>query len=106
MNKREWIFYLGLAVFFFIWGNLILSFTSPDEGKNITVVAEMLKNKNFLIPYYNCHPRLEEPPLPYWIIVFFSIIFGLNEFTARLVSGLSAVGIAFLTYLIAKEEVS
>jgi len=106
MNKREWIFYLGLAVFFFIWGNWILSFTSPDEGKNITVVAEMLKNKNFLIPYYNCHPRLEEPPLLYWIIVFFSIIFGLNEFTARLVSGLSAVGIAFLTYLIAKEEVS
>jgi len=104
--KKEWIFYIGLAIFFFIWGNWILSFTSPDEGKNVSVVLHMLKTRDFLIPYYNCHLRLEKPPLLYWIIALFSTVSGLNEFTARLVSGISAIGIAFFTYLIAKEEIS
>lgn len=33
------------------------------------------------------------------------MLFGLNEFSARLVSGLSAIGTAFLTYTIAKDHV-
>jgi len=40
----------------------------------------------------------------YWVALLFSLPFGFNEFSARLVSGLSAVGVSFFTYLIAKRE--
>jgi len=39
----------------------------------------------------------------YWIAAIFAKIFGLNAFSLRLVSGLSAVGIVIFTYLIVKE---
>jgi len=63
----------------------------------------MLKSKDFILPMYNCQPRFEKPPMLYWLVSISSFLFGLNEFSARLVSGLSAIGVAVLTYLLAKD---
>ena len=68
-------------------------------------VRNMIESGNYLIPFYNCHERFEKPPLLYWLVILSSKIFGLNEFSARLVSGISAIGVSFLTYLIAKEYI-
>jgi 4-amino-4-deoxy-L-arabinose transferase-like glycosyltransferase len=101
--KSFWLIIL-LSCYFFILGNGILSFTSLDEGRNASAVINMIKNKDFLIPYYNCQPRFEKPPMLYWIALVFFELFGKSEFSARLVSGLSALGVAVFTYILVKRH--
>lgn len=93
-----------LSSYFFIVGNSILSFTSLDEGRNASAVMNMIKSKDFLIPYYNCQLRFEKPPMLYWMALTFFEFFGKSEFSARLVSGLSAVGVAVFTYMLVKRH--
>ncbi len=95
--------YLPLALLFFIFGNWILSFTSIDEGRNMDVVRNMLESGNYLVPYYDCHERFAKPPLLYWLVLLSSSLFGMNEFSARLISGLSATGVSLLTYMMGRE---
>jgi 4-amino-4-deoxy-L-arabinose transferase-like glycosyltransferase len=97
------ILVLFLILYFLILFNWSIELTSPDEGKNGYVVLNMLKTKDFLVPYYNCKPRLEKPPMLYWFGVINSSIFGINEFSLRLVSGISALGILIFIGLIARE---
>lgn len=96
--------YILLSLYFFVAFNWLLSFTSLDEGRNMSAVYNMLKSKDFIVPYYNCDYRFEKPPMLYWMVSVSSLLFGLNEFSARLVSGLSAVGVSFLTYILAKKH--
>jgi len=103
INKKHFLLLLALSLYFLILFNWSIDLTSSDEGKNGYVVLNMLKSKNFLVPYYNCEPRLEKPPLLYWFGVINSFIFGINEFSLRLASGLSALGILIFLGLIVKE---
>ncbi len=96
--------YFLLSLYFFILGNWLLSLTSLDEGRNADAIQNMLKSQDFLIPLYNCQYRFEKPPLLYWAGSLSSLLFGLNEFSLRLVSGLSAVFLGFLVYLIGKRS--
>ncbi|MFN3813125.1 MAG: ArnT family glycosyltransferase [Aquificaceae bacterium] len=96
------ISFILLSLYFFVFGNWFLGFTSLDEGRNMDAVLNMIKDGNFLIPYYNCSTRFEKPPLLYWMVLISSHLFGMSEFSARLISGLSAVGVALFTYMIAK----
>jgi len=98
INKKYLFLLLALSFYFLILFNWSIDLTSSDEGKNGYVVLNMLKTKNFLVPYYNCEPRLEKPPLLYWCGVIGSFILGINEFSLRLVSGLSALGINFFRF--------
>ena len=98
-TKKDIGIILIFSFFAFIFGNWILSITSPDEGKNLDAALNMLEKKNFVVPFYNCEYRFEKPPLFYWFTDFFFVLFGVNEFSARIVSGLSATGLAILTYL-------
>lgn len=94
---------LLLAFLFFVCCNWLLSFTSLDEGRNMSAVLHMLQSGDLIKPEYNCKPRFEKPPLLYWSVALLSQLFGLNEFSARLVSGLSAIGVLLLTYRLARE---
>ena len=98
-TKKDIGIVLVFSFFTFIFGNWILSITSPDEGKNLDAALNMLEKGNFIVPFYNCEYRFEKPPLFYWFTDFFFVLFGVNEFSARIVSGLSATGLAVLTYL-------
>jgi len=91
-----------VGLFFFIFGNWFLGLTSLDEGRNASVVLNMLSSKDLLVPYYNCQVRFEKPPMLYHFGLIFAKLFGLNEFSLRLVSGLSAFGVGVFTYLMAK----
>ncbi|MFN3870225.1 MAG: ArnT family glycosyltransferase [Aquificaceae bacterium] len=103
MLLRSLFLLLILSFFYLLWGNWTLSFTSLDEGRNMSAVLHMLKSGDFIHPMYNCQPRFEKPPMLYWSVALLSQLFGLNEFSARLVSGLSAFGITVLIYLLARD---
>ena len=103
-TRRDIALIILLGFFFFIFGNWILSLTSPDEGRNAYAALHMLKSGDWIAPYYNCHPRFAKPPLLYWFTALFFKLFGANAFAARLTSGLAALGTSLVVYLIAKEK--
>jgi len=92
-----------LGFYFFIFGNWFLAITSPDEGKNAYAALHMLTTGDWIVPYYNCQYRFEKPPLLYWLTALNFKLFGVNEFSARLISGLSALGISLITYLLVRD---
>ncbi len=102
-DKKRTLFLLIISFYFLIFLNWSIDITSSDEGKNAYAVFNMIKTKDFLVPYYNCEFRFEKPPMLYWAGALTSSIFGINEFSLRLVSGLSAMGIIVFLYLIVKE---
>ncbi len=95
-----------LGFYFFVFGNWFLAITSPDEGKNAYAALHMLTTGNWIIPYYNCHYRFEKPPLLYWFMALSFKIFGVNEFAARLPSGLAALGTSITTYFLVRDFLS
>jgi len=104
--KRDILLIALSSFFFFIFGNWILSLTSLDEGRNFYATLHMIKTGDFIVPYYNCHYRFEKPPMLYWLGSLSFLIFGVSEFSARLVSGLSAFGTTLLVYLFTLRHVS
>ena len=102
-ERKEFFLLTLFGFFFFIFGNWVLAITSPDEGKNSYAAFHMLTSGNWLLPYYNCHYRFEKPPLLYWLMAVSFKIFGVNEFAARLPSGLAALGTALTTYLLVRD---
>ncbi|AAC07577.1 ArnT family glycosyltransferase [Aquifex aeolicus] len=101
------LFLISLVSFvFFIFGNWILSLTSLDEGRNFYATLHMLRTGDFIVPYYNCNYRFEKPPMLYWLGSLSFLIFGISEFSARLISGLSAFGTTLLIYFITLKHVS
>ena len=101
--KRQLAILTVLGFFFFLFGNWFLSLTSPDEGKNAYAALHMLKSGDWIVPYYNCHYRFEKPPLFYWFTALFFKFFGINEFAARFVSGISALFTSFLVYFLIRD---
>lgn len=69
----------------------------------MSAALHMLKSGDFIHPIYNCQPRFEKPPMLYWFVAFISQVLGLGEFSARLISGLSAFGVALLIYLLTRD---
>ncbi len=98
MHRKDYILITVLSLYFFVFGNWVLSITSLDEGRNLDATLRMIESGNFLIPFYNCDYRFEKPPMLYWLTSISFMLFGVNEFSARLVSGLAATGISLLVY--------
>ncbi|MGB9667434.1 MAG: ArnT family glycosyltransferase [Thermosulfidibacteraceae bacterium] len=102
-EKKKMLIIIIVGIVFCILFNWTLSFTSLDEGRNASATRTMMETKNFIVPYYNCTERFEKPPMLYWVGSVSGTIFGINEFSFRLVSGISGILVAIVTYLIAKD---
>jgi 4-amino-4-deoxy-L-arabinose transferase-like glycosyltransferase len=66
--------------------------TDWDEGIYAAISRAMLST-GFLIPHFNIQPWLEKPPLEFWLTALCFKLFGVSEFTARLVSALSGIAL-------------
>ncbi len=61
--------------------------TSRSEARTVVFAREMIQNSDYILPTVNGVPRLEKPPLYYWLIIPISLIKGIvDEFTGRLPS--------------------
>ncbi len=75
----------------------------PNEGRYAEIPREMLILHDWLTPRLNFIRYFEKPPLLYWLTAVAYQLFGISVFTARLVTGLSAIAGVGITYAIGRD---
>ncbi len=73
-----------------------------DETRYLSVAWEMWHSNDFLVPHINGHPYSHKPPLLFWLIHLSWLLFGVSEWSARLVGPLFAFGSVALTVQLGK----
>src|SRR5438477_5258590 len=81
------------------WGDLYNETDSQYAG----AAREMIESHQWLLPTNDGLPRLQKPPLLYWLIVLSYKTFGTNEAAARLPIALAIVVTVALTFLIGER---
>ena len=76
---------------------------SETEGQYAGAAREMVVSHNWLLPTNNGIPRLQKPPLLYWLIIVSYKILGVNEGAARLPVALAVVATVVLIFLIGEK---
>jgi len=76
---------------------------SQTEGQYAGAAREMVETHHWLLPTNNGAPRLQKPPLLYWLIIISFKLFGVNAATARLPVALAVVASAALIFLIGEK---
>ncbi len=86
-----------------IWLALVLMglwcrpLTPVDETRAVSVAWDMWQRGDFLVPYLNGLPYSHKPPLLQWCMHLLWWLFGVGEWSARLVAPLFALGNLVLT---------
>jgi 4-amino-4-deoxy-L-arabinose transferase-like glycosyltransferase len=81
------------------WGDLY----SQTEGQYAGAAREMVMNHHWLLPTNDGIPRLQKPPLLYWLIIVSFKLFGINAAAARLPVALGVVATVALIFLIGEK---
>jgi len=83
---------------------IVFALYYPDERHYTDGALQMVKGNGWLIPQTAAGlPRLEKPPLAYWVVAICYKIFGVNVFASRLPFLLAACGSIFLTFRLAQK---
>ncbi|HYY14513.1 MAG TPA: glycosyltransferase family 39 protein [Chthoniobacterales bacterium] len=97
------IFLLSLTALLHVatigWGDLY----SQTDGQYAGAAREMLAEHHLLLPTNDGVPRLQKPPLLYWLIIVSFKLFGVNAAAARLPVALATVATVALTFLIGEQ---
>jgi 4-amino-4-deoxy-L-arabinose transferase-like glycosyltransferase len=76
---------------------------SQTEGQYAGAAREMVETHQWLLPTNNGAPRLQKPPLLYWLIIISFKLFGVNAAAARLPVALAVVACTALIFLIGEK---
>ena len=76
---------------------------SQTEGQYAAAAREMVATHHWLLPTNDGVPRLQKPPLLYWLIILSFKVFGVSAAAARLPIALSVVGSVALIFLIGEK---
>ena len=76
---------------------------SETEGQYAGAAREMVESHQWLLPTNDGVPRLQKPPLLYWLIVGSYKIFGIKAAAARLPIAAAIVATVALTFLIGER---
>jgi len=76
---------------------------SQTEGQYAGAAREMVETHHWLLPTTNGAPRLQKPPLLYWLIIISFKLFGVNAAAARLPVALAVVVSTALIFLIGEK---
>jgi len=72
-----------------------------NEAFYVQTPREMVESGNWLIPTFNGHPRLNKPPLSYWVVAPWYRWFGFDPAWERRTMAAAAVGCLVLVYAVA-----
>lgn len=73
-----------------------------DETRYVTVAWEMWLRGDFLVPHLNGEAYSHKPPLLFWLMQLGWLLFGVNEWTPRLVAPLFGLGAVLLAGRVAR----
>src|SRR5437879_394224 len=76
---------------------------SETEGQYAGAAREMVETHQWLLPTNDGIPRLQKPPLLYWLIIISFKLFGINGAAARLPIAIAVVASVALTFLIGEK---
>ncbi len=97
---RKWLYaalvLLTVSLSFFKSGGLILF--DVDEAVFSEASREMIETGDYITPTYNYEPRYDKPILIYWLMTASYKLLGVNEFSARAVSGVFGVLLVMMTF--------
>ena len=79
------------------------SYFPIDETRYLSVAWEMWLRNDFLVPHLNAEPYSHKPPVLFWMIHLGWWLFGVNEWSPRLVMPLFSVGSLLLTVRIGRR---
>lgn len=96
------IILLAISLPYFI--NLgVSSIWDASEAFYAETPREMLASGDYLAPHFNFAPRVQKPPLSYWVIAASYKALGVGEFAVRLPGALAALGVILFVYGIARR---
>jgi 4-amino-4-deoxy-L-arabinose transferase-like glycosyltransferase len=76
----------------------------PDEGRYAEIPREMLARGDWVVPYLQGEPYLDKPPLLYWLVMGSYRLFGVYDWSARLIPALAVHACILLTYLLGRRS--
>jgi 4-amino-4-deoxy-L-arabinose transferase-like glycosyltransferase len=74
-----------------------------DETRYATVAWEMWHGGDWLVPHLNGEAYSHKPPLLFWLIDLSWAVFGVNDWTERLIAPLFALAALFLTQTLGRR---
>lgn len=101
MQKKLILFLIPLILYVGLLS--ILPQMEPDEARYSLIAQAMNESGNYVTPHIKNTIYLEKPPLVSWATAVSFKIFGENDFSARLFSGLCAWGCILLIYFIGRH---
>lgn len=101
MKKRYVLFLIPLILYVAILG--ALPQMEPDEARYSVIASEMNTSGNYVTPQIKHTIYLEKPPLSAWMTALAFKVFGENDFSARLFTGLCAWGCILLVFWIGRH---
>jgi 4-amino-4-deoxy-L-arabinose transferase-like glycosyltransferase len=84
-------------------GVLLRPHLPVDETRYLAVAWEMWRDGDFLVPHLNGETYSHKPPLLFWLMHLGWSVFGVNDWTPRLVAPLFGLGTLALTGVLAKR---
>ncbi|WP_415719107.1 ArnT family glycosyltransferase [Maridesulfovibrio sp.] len=85
--RKNWPLLLGLLLLFSavvaFYGTWLNYFYDIDEPKYARAVYEMVHSGNLLAPMFDGMPRMEKPPLAYWVMFPFAWLASLGDFSGN-----------------------
>jgi 4-amino-4-deoxy-L-arabinose transferase-like glycosyltransferase len=77
----------------------------PEESRYAEIPRQMLQTGNFAVPLLDGNPYYDKPPLLYWMVMASYSVFGVHDWSARLISSGAAFFTVLLTYFWGKRVV-
>lgn len=101
--SRPVLVLLVLSAVTFLLGLGRPAITDADEAYYAEAAREMVETGDWLTPHFNYRDRWEKPVLYYWLTAATYRVAGATEWAARLWAALAGIGLAFLTWSIARS---
>ncbi|MGZ5007353.1 MAG: ArnT family glycosyltransferase [Methylobacter sp.] len=99
LPARLWVFFLWCVLTLV---SLIIRPLFPiDETRYAAVAWEMWNRNDFLVPYLNGETYSHKPPLLFWLMQLSWRLFGVNDWSLRLISPLFSLAALFLSGAVA-----
>jgi 4-amino-4-deoxy-L-arabinose transferase-like glycosyltransferase len=103
-----WILSLGwilaIAILTLFWGIGEIGLIDETEPLFVEASRQMLLTGDWITPYFDGVTRFDKPPLIYWLMVLCFKVFGVSEWSARLPSAVSGLGIVVFCFYVLRQH--